>query len=234
MVVTGAALFLFVDLAFFSANVTKIVHGGWFPLSIAAIVFLLLTTWQKGREIVSRNRTEEEGPLRSFVDDLHRMRPPVYRAPGTGVFLNANKETTPLAMRANVEHNHTLHAHVVIISIETLRVPHVADEDQVLIDDLGYANDGISHVTARLGFQDEVDVPHVLQLAIERGLERECDLATASYFISRMTIVPTTAEGMSALRKRLFLVVARNASDPVQYFKLPDDQTVVMGSHVPL
>ena len=144
------------------------------------------------------------------------------------------KDTTPLAMRANVEHNNTLHESVVIISIETLKVPNVPESEQIEIDDLGYRDDGISHVTARLGFQDDIDVPHLLRLAVVRGLERECDVDGASYFLSRMTIVPSTAPGMSGWRKKLFLTVARNAADPVTYFGLPDDATVVMGSRVTL
>jgi KUP system potassium uptake protein len=102
MVFAGAGLFLFVDLAFFSANVTKVLHGGWFPLMIALVVFVVLTTWQRGRELVTRNRTEE-GSLLAFVEELREL-DPLYRAAGTAVFLNATKETTPLAMRANVEH----------------------------------------------------------------------------------------------------------------------------------
>src|SRR5215210_268858 len=232
LVIAGAVGFLIVDLAFFSANLTKVLHGGWFPLVIALGVFVILTTWQKGREILTRNRTEEEGPLRGFVDEIRELDPPVYRAPGTAVFLNANKETTPLAMRANVEHNNTLHRNVVIISIETLNVPNVAEADQVSIDDLGYRDDGISHVTARLGFQDSTDVPRILDLAIARGLEGDCDISTASYFLSRMTIVPTDAPGMSRWRKKLFMTIVRNTSNPVAYLNLPDERTVVMGSHV--
>jgi KUP system potassium uptake protein len=232
LVIAGATAFLIVDLAFFSANLTKILHGGWFPLVIALIVFMILMTWQRGRGIVTRNRTEEEGPLRDFVEYIHAMDPPVYRASGTAVFLNPTKETTPLAMRANVEHNNTLHRNVVIISIETLNVPSVAESDQVSIDDLGYRDDGISHVTARVGFQDNIDVPRILDLAVARGLEGDCDTSTASYFLSRMTIIPTDAPGMARWRKKLFLGIARNSSNPVAYFGLPDERTVVMGSHV--
>ena len=231
-VIAGAAAFLLVDLAFFAANVPKIVHGGWFPLTMAALIFVVLMTWQRGRELVTRNRTEEEGPLRAFVDEIRELEPSVYRSPGTAVFLNAGKETTPLAMRANVEHNNTLHRNVVILSIETLTVPNVPESEQVLIDDLGYRDDGISHVTARLGFQDEVNAPRLLELAIRKGLEGDCDVRTASYFLSRMTIVPTGAPGMSRWRKKLFMALARNASSPVEYFGLPDDRTVAMGSHV--
>ena len=159
LVLAGSGLFLTVDLTFFAANLTKVLHGGWFPLTIALIVFVVLTTWQRGREIVTRNRTEEEGPLRTFVDEVRAMDPPVYRPPRTGVFLNANLETTPLALRENLEHNLVVHACVVIISVETLRVPHVPESERVSVDDLGYRDDGITHLTARFGFQDTIDVP---------------------------------------------------------------------------
>ena len=136
------------------------------PARDRARVFVVLTTWQKGREVVTRNRTEEEGPLRAFVDEIRDLDPPVYRSPGTAVFLNANKETTPLAMRATVEHSNALHRNVVILSIDTLKVPHVPESEQVTIDDLGYRDDGISHVIASVGFQDEIDVPRILALAV--------------------------------------------------------------------
>jgi KUP system potassium uptake protein len=231
-VLVGAAAFLVVDLAFFAANVPKIVHGGWFPLTIALVIYVVLMTWQRGREIVTRNRTEEEGPLRAFIDEIRELHPPVYRPPGTAVFLSAGKETTPLAMRANVEHNNTLHQNVVILSVRTLTVPNVPEIEQVVIDDLGYGDDGISHVTARLGFQDEVNAPRLLELAVRKGLEGDCDVSTASYFLSRMTIVATAAPGLRRWQKRLYMALARNASDPVAYFGLPVDRTVVMGSHV--
>ena len=233
LAIAGAALFLTVDLAFFSANLTKVMHGGWFPLTIALIVFVVLTTWQRGREIVTHNRTEEEGSLRAFIDELHEREPAVHRAPGTAVFLHPTKETTPLAMRANVEHNNSLHSSVVIVSIDTQKVPTVPESDRVVVDDLGYRDDGISHVRACVGFQDSVDVPRILTLAVQRGLERECEVSTASYFLSRITIVPTDALGMARWRKKLFVAVARNASSPVVYYSLPDERTVVMGSHVP-
>src|SRR5215210_111112 len=129
-VLAGAAAFLVVDLAFFAANVPKIVHGGWFPITIALVIFVVLMTWQRGRELVTRNRTEVEGPLRAFVDEIREIEPPVHRSPGTAVFLNAGKETTPLAMRANVDHNRTLHRNVVILSIETLNVPNVPEHER--------------------------------------------------------------------------------------------------------
>jgi KUP system potassium uptake protein len=231
LAVTGCALFLVVDLTFFSANLTKVLHGGWFPLSIALVVFVVLTTWQRGREIVTRNRTEEEGPLREFIEEIRAMDPPVYRAPSTGIFLNANIETTPLALRANVEHNHTIHRCVVIMSIETVPVPHVPVDERVTVDDLGYRDDGITHVTARYGFMDKINVPSTLRMISEQ-VEGELDLERASYFLSRIAIVRTDAPGMSRWRKKLFIAIARNAANPVTLFGLPDDQTVVLSSHI--
>ena len=232
LVLSGGALFLTVDLAFFSRPTSRRSPTAAGSRSRSPSSSSWSSTWQKGRSIVTAQRDDEEGPLRPFVDGLRSMDPPVHRAPGTGVFLNATKENTPLAMRANVEHNHTLHRSVVIMSIDTQRVPNVPEADQISIDDLGYRDDGISHVTARVGFQDDIIVPRLLHLAVERGLERECDVATASYFLSRMTLVVTDAPGMSRWRKRLFVAVARNASDPVAYFGLPDERTVAMGRHV--
>jgi KUP system potassium uptake protein len=233
VVVLGAAAFLTVDLTFFGANLPKVLHGGWFPLLIALVVFVVLTTWQRGREIVTRNRTEEEGPLRAFVEEVHAMDPPAYRPPRTGVFLNANIDTTPLALRANLDHNRSVHENVVIVSVQTLRVPHVPEEDRVTLDDLGYSDDGMTHLTVCYGFQDTIDIPRTLRLAATR-MESDVDLDAVSYFISRITIVPTDAPGMARWRKKLFTAIARNAANPVPYFGLPDDRTVVMGSHIEL
>ncbi len=230
LVVTGGAFFLTIDLAFFGANLPKVADGGWFPLALALVVFVVLMTWQRGREIVTRNRREIEGPLREFVEEVRRHEP-LLRPPRTGVYLNANADTTPLALRANLDHNDTIHQTVVIVSIEALNVPHVRESKRVVVDELGYEDDGICHITARFGFQDDIDVPKVLRDSVGQ-LEGKVDFDAVSYFVSKMTIVPTSAPGMSRWRKRLFIVVARNAANPVGYFKLPDEHTVVMGAHV--
>jgi KUP system potassium uptake protein len=231
----GAAVFLTIELTFFAANLTKIVHGGWLPLAIAAIVFAVLTTWRKGRGIVSANRAREEGPLKNFIDDLGAHKVKVLRVPGTAVYLNSHPQTTPLALKANVEHNHVLHERVIIVSIETERVPHVYHADRLTCDELGHAGDGITGLTVRFGYQDAQNVPAMLKLAIRRDLlERSIDLDETSYFLSQITIVPTRARGINPWRKRLFLALARNAASPVVYFRLPDDRTVTMGERVAL
>jgi KUP system potassium uptake protein len=229
----GAIAFLIIDLTFFSANLPKVVHGGWFPLAIAAVVFVVLTTWQRGREIITKKRTELEGPLRDFVEEIRDPDQPIARSPRTGIFLDANPETTPLALRANVEHNCVLHDSVVIVTVVTLNVPHVDEDERVSVDDLGYRDDGITHLTARFGFQDDLDVPRTLRRAAKR-LEREADFEHVSYFLSRITIIPGKARGMAPWRKKLFIAIARNAASPVPYFHLPDDRTIVMSAHIEL
>jgi KUP system potassium uptake protein len=232
LVVLGAAVFGTVEVTFFAATLTKIVHGGWLPIVAAALVFTILATWQRGQVILTRKRTVAEGPIREFVDQLHAAEPPVYRVPGTAVFLNANPETTPLALRANVEHNHALHEAVLIVSIVFAKIPYVPATDRLVIDDLGYDDDGISHITATFGFQEQPDIPVTLRAAELDKLETPVDIADATYFLSRMFIVETDAPGMPGWQKRLFLAFAQNAAHPEEYFGLPTDRTISMGAQV--
>ncbi|MGW3048705.1 potassium transporter Kup [Kitasatospora sp. NPDC001175] len=235
MIVLGAVVFLTSEIAFFAANLTKVTHGGWLPLLVAFSVFTILITWQRGRQIVTPNRTALEGPLRAFVDEVDAMDPPVHRVDGTAVFLNANAETTPLALRANVEHNHTLHKNVVILSAVVERVPHVPEAERCVFDDLGHSDDGITHLTARFGFMDEPNIPQVLRLASQlpdAGQIHGLQVDEVSYFLSRMTIIRTDEPGMRRWRKKLFLTIANNTSSPVTYFGLPSDRCVIMGAQV--
>ena len=233
LVLLGAVAFLTVDLGFFAANVHKVVDGGWFPLLLALVVFTLLITWRRGRELVTARRDEEEGRLRDFVEEMHAMDPPIFRAPGTGVFLTAGKETTPLALRENVDHNHVLHECVVIVSVDTQRVPHVDRSERVVVDDLGYADDGILHVNISYGFQDEQNVPSALRQAAEQDLEVALDV-DATYFISQITLVRGDGPGMSRWRKKLFLGLSRTSMSPVEFFCLPERRIVTMGSFIEL
>jgi len=196
------------------------------------VLFAVLMTWRRGRDIVARNRSEEEGSLQEFVDALESSSAPPVRVPGTAVFLNASGDTTPLALRFNVEHNHVLHEHVVILTAETVGVPHVSEDERVEIDDLHIPHDGISLVTVRFGFGDQPDVPRALRRARKQGLE--CDVEHASYFLSRTTINLTRARGMARWRKQVFKGISRNAAGPAAYFDLPEDRVVSLGSSIDL
>ena len=234
MVAPGAAVLLSVDLLFFAANLTKLVHGAWLPLLIAVAVFTVLTTWQKGRELVTRQRQHDEGPLQAFIDQLHAMKPPLPRVPGTAIFLNRGKATAPLALRANVEHNKILHEHVVILAIETKPVPHIPDAERLTVDSLGHKDDRITHVTARFGYMDQQNVPELLPLIRKAGAEGPLDGDTLSYFLSTIEVRRGSTPGMSRWRKRLFVATSRLTADAAEYFQLPRDRTLIMGSRIEL
>jgi KUP system potassium uptake protein len=234
LVAIGGGVLLTVDLLFFAANLTKLPHGGWLPLAVGIVVFAVLTTWQKGRQMVTRQRARDEGSLREFIDELHARKPPLLRVPGTSIFLNRGKETAPLAMRANVEHNEVLHEHVIILAIATLLVPHVADADRLEIDDLGYSDDRIYHVTARFGYADLPNVPSLLPLVSAAGKEHALSGGKISYFLSTIEIRRGDTPGMSRWRKRLFVATARLTADAAEYFQLPRESTVIMGARIEL
>jgi KUP system potassium uptake protein len=227
------SLFLIVELSFFSSNLTKVGHGAWIPLGIGLIVAVVMVTWRRGRAIVTRNRIEEEGPLDQFLYQLRMADPPLHRVPRVGIYLSPDKATTPLALRADVDHYGVLHDKVLIVSVEQLSVPHVDPADRFGIETLGSGLFKVIHVAVRAGYHDTTNVPQALALARKRGLlQRNLDLEHASYFVSRMRITPTHAPGMRRWRKLLFIGLARNAASPIDAFGLSPDRTVVVGSQV--
>ena len=162
------------------------------------------------------------------------MKPPLQRVPGTAIFLNRGKATAPLALRANVEHNEILHEHVLILSIDTTPAPHVPAEERLQIDDLGYKDDRIVHVTARFGYMDQTNVPDLLPLIRGASMESPIHDDRLSYFVSRIELVQGRDPGMSRWRKRLFIATSHVTADAAEYFRLPRERTVIMGSRIEL
>jgi KUP system potassium uptake protein len=229
-----AALFLTVETAFFTSNIAKIEHGAWLSLAIALVICGVMINWRRGHVIVSRNRMKREGPLGDFLEGLPTKEPPVVRVPGVAVFLNPGRATTPLALRSEVEYTNTFHEKVVMISVDTVSLPHVDDADRFTVEELG-GRFKVIHVTARVGYQEQPDVPELLRLCRAQGLlARNLDLEQASYFLSRIAITPTPAPPFRSLRKKLFITMARNAASPIDAFKLPSERTVMIGSQVNL
>ncbi len=231
--VVAAVAFGGLELTFLAGNLSKIIHGGWVPLLIALAVITVMTTWRRGRALVQEERKEREGSLADFIDRINHEHIP--RVPGVAVFPHPNKETTPLALRANVEHNHVVHRTVLIVSVLTANVPHVPHVKAFHRDDLGYADDGIDHITVKFGFSDDQDLPkalHAACLAEVLDIDPE-EVLRASYFISRGALRPVPGNrGMVAWRKKLFVGLAHNAADPAARFGLPAQRTVTMGSDV--
>ncbi|WUJ70585.1 KUP/HAK/KT family potassium transporter [Kribbella soli] len=230
----GAALLLSVDLLFVGANLTKLIHGAWLPLLIALTAFTIMTTWQRGRQVVTAERERAEGSLQEFIDQLGSGGMPVRTVPGTAIFLNRGGVSTPLALRANVEHNQVRHEHVVIVAIETEEIPRVPEDQRVMVNDLGYGDDGITHVTIKFGYMEASDVPSALALLDPAATEGPIDLENASYFLSKIELRRGKSATMAGWRKQLFLATSHITADAAEYFGLPRDRTVIIGSHIEL
>ena len=235
IIAVGGLIFLSIDLSFFAANLPKLATGGWFSVAVAIIVFVIFTTWDRGRLLISRARVRQGGSLQAFVARLHAPDSPVRRVPGTGIFLTANPAVTPLCLRGNVERNRALHESTVVVSVEISPEPHLPLSERVREDNLGYTGDGIFHLTLTFGFNDRTNVPAAISLAVkERRIECPVDLADAQYFVSQITLARHRRphHSMAGWRKALFLQIARHAADPIEYFHLPPERTVIMGQRI--
>ena len=249
LIFLGGGALLTVDLLFFAANLTKLLHGAWLPLLIGLIGFTVMTTWRRGRELVfaarekaaeqARGRlkspptpgSEQLGPLRDFVRDLAERRPVLPRLPGTAVYLNRGGEAAPLAMRANVDRIHVLQEHVLIVSVETQPVPRVPDAERVTVEDLGYPDHGIFYVVVRVGYMERPDVPAALRLVDPALAAGPIDVDHATYFLSDVNLRVGPEPTMAAWRKRLFVAISRMTSD-AEYFGLPMDRTIIIGARI--
>ena len=231
-VILAAVAFGGLELTFLAGNLSKVIHGGWVPLLIAAAIILIMATWRRGRQLVAEDRQRKEGSLAEFVEEMRTRQPA--RVQGIAVFPHPNNDTTPLALRANVDRNHVLHERVIVVSIEVLGVPQAPAEKRFVYDDLGYADDGIEHLTIRFGFSETPDVPAALGSACVAGVlgADKHEMEHASYFVSRGAIRRTRSAGMANWRKSLFVGLAHNAADPASRFQLPSERTVTMGVDV--
>jgi KUP system potassium uptake protein len=228
-------VYLTVEGSFFLSNISKVAHGAFIPLLVGLTTAIVMITWRTGYRVVTRNRTEAEESLEQFLYGLRMADPPIHRVPNVAVYLSPGKETTPLAMKADVEHHRVFHERVLIVSIESVSVPHVEPEDRFAVEVLGGGLFKIQHVTVHVGYHDTIDIPRSLALARKRGLlARNLDLEHASYFVSRMKLTTTREPCMNRWRKALFVTMARNASSPIDHFGLPVNRTVVVSSHVAL
>ncbi|MGH2856152.1 MAG: potassium transporter Kup [Solirubrobacteraceae bacterium] len=234
LAILGTVL-LTVELAFFSANMAKVADGAWLSLAVGGAVAFVMLTWRRGAGLVTGNRDRAEGSLETFLHGARMADPPILRLPGTAIFVAPGRTTTPLALRTLVAANHALHDRIVIVSVNPVGMPHVDRDDRFAVELIGGGMWKIAHLTVHAGYRDAWNVPQALTLARKEGyLERNVDLEHASYFVSRMKIVPTAAPGMAGWRKRLFVALARNAASPVEHFGLAPERTVVTSSDVPI
>lgn len=221
----GLACFLGVDLAFFLANSTKIVQGGWFPLLIGLVVFTLLSTWKHGRQILFQRLKTGAIALEPFVQGL--IAHPPTRVSGTAVFLTASKEGVPHALLHNLAHNKVLHERVVFLTVITEDQPYVAASKRLRIEDMTH---GFYRIYLHFGFKDVQHIPKALLLCKQAAIT--FDMMQTSFFLSRETIISTGVPGMAPWREHLFITMARNAESAMSFFRIPTNRVIELGSQV--
>ena len=218
--------FLVVDLAFLTANLLKIMEGGWFPLLLGAICFMILMTWYQGRKILRQKAMTNGIALKGFIDAL--MQHPPHRVEGTAVFLTAHVDYLPVSFLHNLKHNHVLHERVFFLKVSIWDVPYVKDEERITLRDLG---NGIYVVRAVYGFNETPDAVRIIEL-VAKSSGLEFDLMNTSFFLSRDTIVSTEIPGMAIWRERLFCWMYQNAGRQSDFFKIPANRLVELGAKV--
>lgn len=219
--------FLIVDLAFLTANLLKITEGGWFPLLLGSICFVLLMTWYKGRKILREKAIQNGIPLVGFIESL-RNHPP-HRVEGTAVFLTAHVDYVPVAMLHNLKHNKILHEGVVFLKISIWDIPFVEEEQRITFKDMG---DKIYLVRAIYGFKETPDVLHIVDSLKEFGME--CDSMDTSYFLARDTVIPSAIPGMALWREKIFAWLFQNSAKPSDFYQLPTNRVVELGAKIEL
>lgn len=222
-VIIGA--FLIVDGSFFASNITKIPDGGWFPLLVAGASFTVLTTWAKGRELMRARLAEAALPLPVFIRSVSSS---VHRVRGTSVFLSTSSETVPAALLHNLKHNQVLHSRVLILHVKVEDVPHVPPEKRVEMHDAG---EGFFRVVLHYGFMQEVDIPR--DLASMRACGEPFAMMNTSFFLGRQKLIPTRDRpGMALWREKLFAWMLKNSESAMEFFKLPTNRVVELGSQL--
>jgi len=221
------AVFLLIEVAFFSSNMLKIGQGGWIPLILALAVFLLMWTWRSGRQRLRNLIYERCVPLSTFLNDSGLAA--CTRVPGTAVFMTGNSDIVPLSLLHNIKHNHVLHRRNIILSVKLSDSAHIRPAHRLAVEQL---SDEFYRVTGIYGYMDRPDVPRLLAACAQHGLE--CDPLQVSYFVSSETLVPTKSPGMAQWRKKVFSVLSRNAERATAFFSLPANRVVELGMQIRL
>jgi KUP system potassium uptake protein len=216
-------LMLSVDIAFFSANAIKIPDGGWFPIAMGIISFVVLTTWRRGRSLVSQEMAKQSIPMDAFLDSLGD----VHRVQGTAVFMSSSKDGVPAALLHNLKHNQVLHERVILLTIQTTDTPHVNDFERIFLHKMDH---GFKRLIVRYGFMESPDVPGALEQCKRFG--ERFDLMETTFYLSRETIVPALAKKFSLPRARLFAVMSKNATNASEFFQIPTNRVVELGTQL--
>jgi KUP system potassium uptake protein len=221
-------LFFVVDFAFFSANLVKVLDGGWFPLLLGFCIFTLFATWKRGRALLYRKLEQDSMPLDAFLASLKYGGP--QRVPGTGIFMTTRPDGVPRAMLHNLLHNKVLHERVILLNVNIQDIPHVAEDERIRVEPL---DDGFYRIQLNYGFKDDPNIPVALEMCAYQGMA-PVEMMETSFFLGRETIVPNRVPAMTLWRQVLFMWMFRNADTATDYFKLPTNRVVELGTQIEL
>ncbi|NEX63594.1 potassium transporter Kup [Noviherbaspirillum sp. 17J57-3] len=221
----ATTFFLMIDIALFSSTSLKIVSGGWFTLAISAVMVTIMLTWRKGRELVFLNIQRHLIPVQDFFQSLF-VSPP-HRVEGTAIFFRAEGDGVPHALLHNLLHNKVLHERVILLTVVATDIPHIAEPERIKVNSLGQE---CYQVSVHYGFKDERDIPLALHRCAEFGLD--IDPMTTSFFIARQTVIASPNVGMALWRERLYAAMARNARDAADYFRIPPNRVIELGTQI--
>ncbi|CDI02619.1 putative potassium transport system protein kup 1 [Candidatus Competibacter denitrificans Run_A_D11] len=223
----AVAAFLMLEMAFLSANALKIPHGGWITLLIAGAIFTLMITWKDGRKLLNQRLQENAMPLDLFLQSLNAGS--TLRVPGTAVFLTSTPDGVPNALLHNMKHNKVIHERLMLLTVKSEEIPRLTDEERVSVHPLG---NNAWRIVVRYGFTENPDLPHALALCERYGLHFE--MMDTTFFLGRATLIPTKRAGMALWREKLFASLFRNATRPMDFFRIPYGRVVEMGTQVEL
>ena len=224
LVVGVTFVFVTIDTAYFASNLTKVPDGGWFPLLIGGIAFLLLTTWSKGRELMIARLREAAMPVKVFIASAASS---ATRVPGTAVFMTSSSDGVPHALLHNLKHNKVIHERVILLTVKILNMPYVEEETRCRLEDLG---DGFHRLVIKYGFMQEPDVPAAL--ARLTGCGPQFKMMDTSFFLARQTLLASSRPGMAIWREKLFAWMLNNSESAMEFFRLPTNRVVELGSQV--
>jgi KUP system potassium uptake protein len=220
-------LFLIADVSFFTSNILKIAHGGWFPLALGLITYFVMRTWNWGRKILLKKLDEETQPIQNFIDEFMSIR--IMSTPGTAIYMSSNPKGTPVALAKNLRHNRILHKQIIVLSIIYEKAPHVNTEETILIEN---PTEGFYRVVVYYGFMDKANINEIITILNTKGIPVKMEKTT--FFLGRELLVVKDKTGFSRFRKKLFVLLSKNSQRATEFFNIPDNRVYEVGTQIEL
>lgn len=221
------SFFLIIDLSFWGANLLKIMQGGWVPLALGAVIYLLMNTWNSGRRNLLEKIHQQTMSLENFITEILSIR--MIAIPGTAIYMSSNSKGTPPPLILNIKHNRLLHKQIIILTIKFHKIPHIRSEERIQIEQ---PTDGFYRVLANYGFMDITNIQQIMEMLLAQGIKLKME--TTTFFLGRETLIPNPKKGLAILRDKLFILMSNNAQRATDFFNIPPNRVFEVGTQVEL